>query len=63
MIEPTAYVILAWGSGAPGNHGVNRGSRLLPLLSVFNEQASKIQMNEVTTADFNVTVRLQIFKL
>jgi len=61
-IEPTGYVIFAWGSGAPGYHGVNRGSRSLPLLSALNGQASKIEMNEVTTADFNVTVRTQIFK-
>ncbi len=59
-IEPTAYVIFAWGSGT---ETVNRGSRLLPLLSALNGQASRIRMDEVTTADFNVTVRVQIFKL
>jgi len=60
-IEPTGYVIFAWGNGVPGYHGANRGSRSLPLLSALNGQASKIEMNEITIADFNVTVRTQIF--
>jgi len=56
-IEPTAYIIFAWGNGVPGYHGANRGSRSLPLLSALNGQALKIEMNEVVTANFNVTVR------
>ncbi len=46
-IEPNAYVIFAWGGGAVGYHGVNRGYRSLPLLIALNGQALKIEMNQM----------------
>ncbi len=55
-VEPTSYVIYAWGSGTPGYHFTNRGSRSLPLLSALNGKADTLNLDKAETAVFNVEV-------
>ena len=55
-IEATSYVIYSWGSGVPGYHGANRGSKSTPLLSSLN-QASPPNLTGAETADFRVNVK------
>ena len=55
----TPYVIFAWSNTLSNNeisyHGVNRGSKTLPLISSLNLKA-QIDMSQVETIDFKVDV-------